>query len=61
MRENIRKVMRYAGPRMIYHHPIMALRHLLDGRRTPSTLSARCQKEQQPAQSDTIPSGRSSK
>lgn len=29
MRERIRAVMRYAGPRMIWHHPVMALRHLL--------------------------------
>ena len=28
MRERIRKVMRYAGPRMLWHHPIMAIRHL---------------------------------
>lgn len=28
MREKIRQVMRYAGPRMIFHHPIAALRHL---------------------------------
>lgn len=28
MREKIRKVMRYAGPRMIFYHPIAALRHL---------------------------------
>ena len=28
MREKIRKVMRYAGPRMIYTHPIMGFRHL---------------------------------
>ncbi len=33
MRQQIRLVMRYSGPRMIYRHPIMALRHLLDGRR----------------------------
>jgi hypothetical protein len=33
MRERIREVMRYAGPRMIYRHPIMAIRHLLDGRK----------------------------
>ncbi|HOG17895.1 MAG TPA: nitrous oxide-stimulated promoter family protein [Syntrophales bacterium] len=30
MREKIRAVMRYAGPRMIWSHPILALRHLLD-------------------------------
>jgi hypothetical protein len=33
MRERIRKVMRYAGPRMIYTHPIQAIYHILDGRR----------------------------
>ena len=29
MRSRIREVMRYSGPRMIYGHPILALRHLL--------------------------------
>ena len=38
MREHIRRVMRFAGPRMIWHHPIMALRHLLDGRRPAPSL-----------------------
>jgi hypothetical protein len=33
MRAQIRAVMRYAGPRMLYRHPIMALQHMLDGRR----------------------------
>lgn len=28
MREKIRQVMRYAGPRMIFHHPIAAFHHL---------------------------------
>lgn len=32
-REQMRRVMRYAGPRMIFHHPILALRHALDNRR----------------------------
>ncbi|MGQ9501541.1 MAG: nitrous oxide-stimulated promoter family protein [Anaerolineae bacterium] len=35
MREEIRRVMRYAGPRMLYIHPILAIRHLLDERREP--------------------------
>ena len=35
MRQKIRAVMRYAGPRMLYHHPILAVLHLLDGRRKP--------------------------
>ncbi|MBN1661257.1 MAG: nitrous oxide-stimulated promoter family protein [Anaerolineae bacterium] len=33
MRERVRAVMRYAGPRMIYRHPILAILHLLDSRR----------------------------
>jgi len=33
MREKIRTVMRYAGPRMIWHHPLLALGHMIDGRR----------------------------
>jgi hypothetical protein len=32
-KEQIRITMRYAGPRMIWQHPIMAVRHLLDSRR----------------------------
>jgi hypothetical protein len=36
MRERIREVMRFAGPRMLLHHPILALLHLIDGlRRQP--------------------------
>lgn len=33
MREKIREVMRFAGPRMIYRHPIMAIHHLFDAKR----------------------------
>ena len=33
MRERIREIMRYSGPRMIYRHPIAATLHLIDGRR----------------------------
>lgn len=29
MRERIKEVMRYAGPRMIYRHPILTVRHYL--------------------------------
>lgn len=31
MREKIREVMRYAGPRMLYRHPVLAGRHYLTG------------------------------
>jgi hypothetical protein len=30
MRQHIRAVMRYSGPRMIMRHPILALAHLID-------------------------------
>lgn len=33
MREQIRDVMRYSGPRMIWRHPVLAVLHLLDSRR----------------------------
>ena len=28
MRENVRAVMRWSGPRMLLHHPLMTLRHM---------------------------------
>lgn len=31
MREKIREVMRYSGPRMIRHHPLLAIGHMVDG------------------------------
>ena len=30
MRQQIRQVMRYSGPRMLLHHPILAIKHLWD-------------------------------
>ena len=30
-REHVRQIMRYAGPRMILEHPVLSLRHWLDG------------------------------
>ena len=30
-REQVRVVMRYAGPRMLWEHPVMSVRHWLDG------------------------------
>ena len=37
MRDRVREVMRFAGPRMIFRHPILAVLHLLDGRRKQPT------------------------
>ncbi len=36
MRERVRVVMMYAGPRMIWRHPYLALMHVVDGRRKAS-------------------------
>ena len=33
MRERVREVMRYSGPRMLKKHPVLAVAHLVDGRR----------------------------
>ena len=33
MREKIREVMRFSGPRMIFHHPIMAIRHVIESKK----------------------------
>lgn len=30
MREKIREVMRFSGPRMMLYHPIMAIRHVIE-------------------------------
>ena len=35
MRARIREVMRFAGPRMLTRHPVLALHHLRDNRRHP--------------------------
>lgn len=34
MQEKIKKVMRFAGPRMIWRHPILSIYHYLDSRRS---------------------------
>lgn len=33
-RERVKAVMRYAGPRMLWRHPVLSVRHWLDGFRT---------------------------
>jgi hypothetical protein len=37
MRAQIKVVMRYAGRRMLFRHPILAIFHMLDAWRTPDT------------------------
>src|SRR5512143_3403983 len=38
MRERVRVMMRYAGPRMLWRHPILAIAHVVHGRRPPPEL-----------------------
>ncbi len=38
MKDKAKIVMRFSGPRMILHHPVLALHHVWDGRREPPTL-----------------------
>lgn len=33
MREKVKEMMRYSGPRMTYRHPVLALYHMLEGKR----------------------------
>lgn len=33
MREKIRTVMRYSGPRMLLYHPVLATRHVVESKR----------------------------
>lgn len=43
MREKIREVMRFSGPRMICYHPILAIRHVIESKKE----AKRLQKENQ--------------
>ena len=38
MREKIREVMRFSGPRMILYHPVMAVRHVMESRKEKKRL-----------------------
>ncbi len=38
MREKIREVMRFSGPRMIFHHPVMAIRHVIESKKEKTRL-----------------------
>ena len=35
MRERVRVVMRFSGPRMVIRHPLLAVAHVMDRRHTP--------------------------
>lgn len=40
MREKIRVVMRFSGPRMIFYHPVAAIRHVVETKREKKRLEA---------------------
>ena len=40
MRQKIREVMRYSGPRMVFHRPIMAIKHLIATKKEAKRLQA---------------------
>jgi hypothetical protein len=48
-RQQIRVVMRYAGPRMAWRHPILSLMHFIDGRHVSSSVRGRAASRQRTA------------
>ncbi len=40
MREQIRQVMRFSGPRMIFYHPILAIRHVIESKKEKKRLES---------------------
>lgn len=55
-REEVRVVMRYAGPRMLLRHPWLGITHLLDGRRAAPLLPEKpAPKAPGPAAADRAP------
>ncbi len=38
MQSRVKTVMKFAGPKMLFLHPIMALKHLIDGRKSAPNL-----------------------
>lgn len=41
MRNKVKQIMRYSGPRLLLSHPILAICHLFDGRTQPSPLKTK--------------------
>ncbi|MGO4947482.1 nitrous oxide-stimulated promoter family protein [Blautia sp. Sow4_E7] len=39
MREKIREVMRFSGPRMLFHHPVAAIRHVAETKKEKKKLN----------------------
>ena len=45
MREQVKKVMRYSGPRMLLHHPGLAMHHAVDGFKKPKKKAVKNQQK----------------
>ncbi|WP_144817814.1 MULTISPECIES: nitrous oxide-stimulated promoter family protein [Enterobacteriaceae] len=41
-REEMKQIMRWAGPRMLWRHPILTVRHLIDDKRPVPPLPEKC-------------------
>lgn len=41
MREKIRRVMRFSGPRMFFHHPVAAIRHVIETKKEQHRLKGK--------------------
>ncbi|MBQ7344880.1 MAG: nitrous oxide-stimulated promoter family protein [Oscillospiraceae bacterium] len=41
MREKIQAVMRFSGPRMVFYHPLMAIRHLIETKKEKKRLEGK--------------------
>lgn len=55
MREKVREVMRYAGPRMVWRHPWLALMHVVDKRYVAPPKPSAAARAARPAQSPVDP------
>ncbi len=47
MREKIRKVMKYSGPRMLFDHPIIAINHVIETKREKKKIEMRAKNDRQ--------------
>ncbi len=45
MREKAKTIMRYSGPRMLLHHPILAMHHVVDGRKKPEDAKIKTERQ----------------
>ncbi|WP_336817777.1 nitrous oxide-stimulated promoter family protein [Cedecea sp. MMO-103] len=46
-REEMKRVMRWSGPRMLFHHPILTVLHLMDDRRPVPPLPEKYQRKKE--------------